>query len=106
MMAAREALGQPRTVLFVADDLVARDATRAAVLQLGHYVLVCKVDDLGSLVRSFQIDALVVMAERTGLLVAKLREAIAGARIAARHIAIVATADEARSALVRACEPE
>ena len=106
MMEAREALGQPRTVLLVADDPQTREMIRESVLAMGHYIFVCKIDDLGSLIRSFRIDALVVMAERTGLLVAKLREAIAIARIPARQIAIVSTADEARAAVVRVCEPD
>lgn len=105
-MAARDVRAHLRTVLFVSDDVRMRDAARAQMIERGHYALVCSLDDLDVLVRAFRIDAFIVMCERRGLALVKLQEAIAHSHAPPLHIAIVATAEEALAALLRACEIE
>jgi hypothetical protein len=106
MMAGRRDIGSSKTVVIVADEPEVRGAIRTSLGGDGHYVLECRIGDLRNLIRSIKVDAISVVGERTSLLVAQLREAIAGVQISARHISLVSSATDAQDALRRACSTD
>jgi hypothetical protein len=101
-MMTTAAVDVPKCVLIVADDPAVRAFARKSLLGESRYVFECKVADMRAMILSFQIDVLVVIGDRTPGLIEKLREALMGARIAARHVAVVSSAADARTIALEA----
>ena len=101
-MVTTAAANKPKCVLIVCDDPALRGFARNSLIAESRYVFDCKVSDMCAMIRSVQIDVVVVIAERTIGLVEQVRDAFVGARIPARRIAVVSTAADARIAALEA----
>lgn len=95
-------LDEPKCVCIVSDDPAVRVFARNSLIAESRYLFDCKLADVRAIVRAVQIDVLVVIAERTTALIETLRDALAGARIPARRVAVVSSAADARLAALEA----
>lgn len=101
MMSTHPSEVAPRSVLIVSDDPAVRSVVRATAAGNGHYLFDCNLDDVGTVAGTVRLHAVVVIGERTGRLVATLRESLARARVPARRITVVGSADEGGKAVLR-----
>jgi hypothetical protein len=101
-MVTTAAVAKPKCVLIVSDDPAVRVFARNSLVAESRYVFECKVADIGVMIRSFHVDVVVVIGERTSELVKQLRESFEGARIPARSIAVVSSAADARAVALEA----
>jgi hypothetical protein len=92
----------PKCVLIVSDDPAVRAFARNTVIGETRYVFDCKLADLAVMIRSIRIDALVVVSDRAGATIKQLREALVGARIPPRRVAVVESAGDVRDVVLTA----
>jgi hypothetical protein len=91
-------------VLIVSDDPAIRGFARNTLITETRYLFDCKLADMEVMIRSFKIDVLVVIGERTRALIEKVRDVLAGVRIPARRVAVVDSAADVRDVALQALE--